>query len=153
MPTRTRERICVSWHLNFVAEINNGVVERSFFSRYEVEPVIHSDNTEKLMRELEKYFKGKKVDFRHVPVKYPTHFCERVLEIVREIPFGKTATYSEVAVKAGTSPRAVGVALKMNPVPVIVPCHRVVSKGGIGGYSEGVEIKKRLLELEGAGVY
>lgn len=81
-------------------------------------------------------------------MEYPSKSSERILKEVRKIPFGKTVTYGDLAKKLRTSPRAVGVALRLNRVPVIIPCHRVVAKGGLGGYSYGVEIKKKLLGLE-----
>ena len=152
MPTQIRERICVDWHLTFIVEINNGIAERSYFSEKKVESIIFSDYSERVMRDLEKYFRGKSVDFDYVLVRYPTHFSEKILKIVRRVPYGKTVTYSDVALKSKTSPRAVGVALRMNLVPVIVPCHRVIAKNGMGGYSGGIEIKRMLLELEGVKV-
>ncbi len=141
--------MCVEWYLNFVAEVGDGVVERSYFTESEVEERIFSEFSEELAKRLKDYFKGKRVDFRDVHVAYPTEFSRKVLEVVRKIPFGEVRSYLEIANKTRTSPRAVGVAMRMNRVPVIVPCHRVVGKDGIGGYSCGIEIKRMLLELEG----
>ncbi len=149
MPTQIRERICVSWHLNFVVDIVDGTAVSSYFSEKYEEPVILSDFSEGLMKRLEDYFRGKPVDFKDVPAVYPTAFSKKVLEFVRHIPYGSVKTYSEIAKTIKSSPRAVGNALRMNRVPVIIPCHRVVSGDGIGGYSEGVELKRMLLELEG----
>jgi len=149
LPTQIPERVCVEWHLNFVAEIRNGVVERSYFTERDVEETIFSEFSEELVKRLRRYFKGREVDFRDVPVTYPTDFSGRVLEIVRGISFGKVRSYFDIANEVKTSPRAVGVAMKMNRVPVIVPCHRVVARNGIGGYSCGVGVKRMLLELEG----
>jgi len=67
---------------------------------------------------------------------------------VRRINYGETQTYGEVARKTGTSPRLVGLALKRNPTPLVIPCHRVVSVSGIGGFSPSVDIKESLLRLE-----
>ena len=149
MQTQTQEKICVNWHLNFVAEIRNGVVERAYFTNSGMEENIISDFSQALKKRLLKYFKGKNTDFDDVTVIYPTEFSMKVLQFVRKIPFGKVLSYSQTAQKVGTSPRAVGVALRANLVPVIVPCHRVIGRNGIGGYSAGTEIKKLLLELEG----
>ncbi|MBE8538647.1 methylated-DNA--[protein]-cysteine S-methyltransferase [Geoglobus acetivorans] len=124
------------------------MVLKACFARECVEESIESEFAENLKRRLERYFKGRAVDFTDVNVLYPTPFSERVLRVVRSIPFGLVESYSSIAEKVGTSPRAVGVALRSNLVPVIVPCHRVVSKAGIGGYSQGESIKKALLELE-----
>ena len=101
-------------------------------------------------RILENYFKGKikEVDF---PVRLEgTEFQKRVWEEVRKIPYGEVRTYGWIAKVVGTSPRAVGMAMKKNPIPIYVPCHRVVSKRGLGGFSSGFEWKVFLLELEGA---
>lgn len=74
-------------------------------------------------------------------------FCT-VYRAVREIPYGKTATYGEIARIADTSPRLVGVAMRRNPTPLVVPCHRVVAQRGIGGFTPDVEIKMALLRME-----
>jgi len=75
-------------------------------------------------------------------------FTKKVLDIVKEIEFGEVLTYGDIAKKLNTSPRAVGMALKRNPLPLIIPCHRVVAKNSLGGYSYGVEKKKFILERE-----
>ena len=80
-----------------------------------------------------------------------TLFEKRVYTVVKKIPSGKVKTYAWVAEKAGRpgAARAVGNALNKNPFPIIVPCHRVVdSKGSIGGYAFGQDLKRRLLEIE-----
>ena len=79
-------------------------------------------------------------------------FRRRALEAARRIPPGETATYGDLAAEAGSprAARAVGSAMATNPIPIVVPCHRVVpSTGGLGNYGGGVEIKALLLDLEG----
>ncbi len=79
-------------------------------------------------------------------------FSEKVLELVSKIPEGKVSTYKQIAQAMGKSGsyRAVGNALRRNPMPIVIPCHRVVkSNGEIGGYSKGKKLKKKLLEDEG----
>jgi methylated-DNA-[protein]-cysteine S-methyltransferase len=75
----------------------------------------------------------------------------RVLETLCEIaPFGRTVTYGELGRRGGVDdPRDVGVMMNRNPIPLVVPCHRVVASDGLGGYGGGLELKRRLLELEG----
>ncbi len=97
---------------------------------------------------LKKYFEGKKVTFNGIRISYPSKPSKRILREVRRIPFGEVRTYGDIAKKLRTSPRAVGMALKSNKIPVIIPCHRVIGKKSLGGYSYGIEIKKKLLELE-----
>ncbi|MGH2712888.1 MAG: methylated-DNA--[protein]-cysteine S-methyltransferase, partial [Thermoleophilaceae bacterium] len=104
-------------------------------------------------RELDEYFEGHRTDF-DLPIDWALTrgFTSKVLQATARIAFGSTSTYAEVASHAG-SPRAVraaGNALGANPLPVVVPCHRVLRTGGaIGGYTGGLERKEYLLRLEG----
>jgi methylated-DNA-[protein]-cysteine S-methyltransferase len=105
-------------------------------------------------RELDEYFNGERREFT-VPLdrSHIGPFCTRVLERTASIPYGEVLAYSEVALEVGAprAARAVGNALGANPIPVIIPCHRVVRTGGaLGGYGGGLERKRLLLELEGA---
>jgi methylated-DNA-[protein]-cysteine S-methyltransferase len=105
-------------------------------------------------RELDEYFEGQRHDF-DVPIdwSYLAGFTREVLRATARIGFGEVSSYAGVAAEAG-SPRAVraaGNALGANPMPVVVPCHRVLRTGGrLGGYTGGVERKEFLLRLEGA---
>ena len=106
-------------------------------------------------RELEEYFEGRRQRFE-LPLDWRlSHpgFYRRVLRATARVPFGEVITYSEAAARAG-SPRAfraAGSALGSNPIPIVVPCHRVVRSGGaIGDYGGGPEMKRFLLDLEGA---
>lgn len=88
-----------------------------------------------------------KLDLRGTP------FQLKVWEAVRKIPYGRTSTYAEIARSVGSprAARAVGAANAANPLPLIIPCHRVVGEGGrLTGYRGGIDLKRRLLELEGA---
>ncbi len=105
-------------------------------------------------RELDEYFAGTRRAF-DTPVDWRlTHgFTRRVLRATARIPYGGASTYREVATRAGSerAVRAAGNALGANPIPIVVPCHRVLRTGGaLGGYGGGVERKRFLLELEGA---
>ena len=104
-------------------------------------------------RWLEQYFAGKQPDPRTIPLAPSgTPFQMRVLEKLREIPYGSVTTYGELARKLGCkSPRAVGNAVGRNPLSILIPCHRVVGKdGSLTGYAGGTERKRFLLELENA---
>jgi methylated-DNA-[protein]-cysteine S-methyltransferase len=106
-------------------------------------------------RELDEYFEGRRDRFE-LPLDWRlSHpgFYRRVLRATARVPFGEVITYGEAAQRAG-SPRAfraAGSALGSNPIPIVVPCHRVVRAGGeIGNYGGGPEMKRFLLQLEGA---
>jgi methylated-DNA-[protein]-cysteine S-methyltransferase len=118
-----------------------------------VKGAIRSDDSfADLLKRLRSYFAGQRVSFPHKLDPSPASaFQRRVWEITRLIPYGETRSYSWVAEQLGKdgAVRAVGRALGKNPLPVIIPCHRVVEKSGrLGGYSGGVERKKELLRLE-----
>lgn len=100
--------------------------------------------------ELERYFRGEMIDFSaDVEISHLSPFEQKVLFETRKIKYGRTITYSELAESIGSrAVRAAGNALSKNPLPIIIPCHRVVAKKDIGGYSGGIHIKTRLLELE-----
>jgi methylated-DNA-[protein]-cysteine S-methyltransferase len=104
-------------------------------------------------RELDEFFAGRREGF-DVPLDWSltTGFTQRVLQATAAIPFGTVSTYREVAEGAGSpkATRAAGNALSSNPIPIIVPCHRVLrTGGGLGGYTGGLDKKERLLALEG----
>ncbi|BEP17695.1 hypothetical protein PYJP_10470 [Pyrofollis japonicus] len=82
--------------------------------------------------------------------KDPHSRREIVYLLTMLVPVGHTVTYSVLAELTGTSPRAIGAYMRANKDIVVVPCHRVVSKTGLGGYSRGLEFKKKLLKIEGA---
>ncbi len=104
-------------------------------------------------RELDEYFSGARRAF-DVPVDWRliSGFARSVLQRTAAIPFGGHSTYGEIAAEAGSprGSRAAGNALGGNPIPIVIPCHRVLRAGGhIGGYTGGVERKRFLLDLEG----
>lgn len=109
---------------------------------------------DRVRRELEEYFDGGRHRFE-VPIDWALvrgGFSTRVLRATARIPFGATRTYADVARRAGSprASRAAGNALGANPIPIVVPCHRVIhADGGLGGYTGGLERKERLLRLEG----
>ena len=122
-----------------------------------VSPRILEDRrgTDRVRRELDAYFEGRLRRFK-VPVDWAfihQGFFRRVLEATARIPFGSVSTYGDVAVRAGSprAARAAGNALHENPVPIVVPCHRVVpASGGVGQYGGDEWRKEWLLRLEGA---
>jgi methylated-DNA-[protein]-cysteine S-methyltransferase len=108
---------------------------------------------ETAVTQLTDYARGERKEF-DLPIDWalvaPDH--RRVLEALCAIaPYGHTVTYGELGAAAGvTDPREIGVHMATNPLPIVVPCHRVVASDGLGGYGGGLALKRRLLELEGA---
>lgn len=101
-------------------------------------------------RQLQAYFDETLQCFDLPLAPSGTPYRHRVWEALRAIPFGQTRSYQAVAQQAGGSARSVGGANAHNPIPIIIPCHRVVATNGIGGYSgcEGLKTKRQLLALE-----
>ena len=110
-------------------------------------------HADRIAGEIQEYFEGRRTDLRDIPVDLSdcTPFERRVYEATRRIPFGKVATYGQVARAIGQpkAQRAVGQALGKNPIGVVIPCHRVVAADGLGGFTGGLEHKKKLLRHEG----
>jgi methylated-DNA-[protein]-cysteine S-methyltransferase len=103
-------------------------------------------------RQLAAYFDGRLRDFDLPLAPAGTAFEGRVWTAMQAIPYGETRCYGDLAGATGSAPRAVGRACGKNPIPIVIPCHRVLAKGGLGGYSGegGLATKQRLLALEGA---
>ncbi len=103
-------------------------------------------------KELSEYFEQGRIDFTFkTAFMEGTEFEKEVWEALQEIPYGETRTYKWIADRIGKphASRAVGNALGKNPLPIVFPCHRIIeSDGSIGGYTPGVDIKRRLLEIE-----
>jgi len=99
---------------------------------------------------VRQYCAGRMVDLLmfDTPSLHGDEIYPAIYRAVRNIPYGSTVTYGEIAHQAKTSPRVVGQAMARNPAPLVIPCHRVVAVNGIGGFSPSVEIKKELLAME-----
>nr|WP_244531537.1 methylated-DNA--[protein]-cysteine S-methyltransferase [Halogranum amylolyticum] len=102
-----------------------------------------------LRPQLVAYGRGDRREF-DVSISYPEGLVGDVMQLMAAIPYGETRTYGDLAVDLETSAQAVGQACGSNPVPVVVPCHRVVAADGLGGFSAagGTALKRRLLGLE-----
>jgi methylated-DNA-[protein]-cysteine S-methyltransferase len=115
------------------------------------------DDTELLCKaeaQFAEYFAGRRRHFDLPLGDAPTAFQARVRKAMQEIPYGQTRSYGELAHSAGGAPRAIGQACGANPLPLVVPCHRVVASNGLGGYSggKGLATKRLLLALEGTAI-
>ena len=119
-------------------------------------PCMEDGETEVLVEaaaQINEYLSGSRRAF-DLPLRYGgSDFRVSVLEAIRDIPYGETRTYAEIAGAVGSprAYRAVGTACGENPLPILIPCHRVLpSTGGVGSYTGGSTLKKRLLDLERA---
>jgi len=119
---------------------------------YELEEV--PDSFEKIKKDVINYFSGKKIEFESaIDLSKYTPFQSAVFTAARSIPYGNTRSYRWIAKKIGNPKgvRAVGQALKINKIPLVIPCHRIIEDSGkLGGFSLGIKWKARLLQLEGA---
>jgi methylated-DNA-[protein]-cysteine S-methyltransferase len=117
--------------------------------------VEHPKKLDPIRRQFDEYFEGHRTSFDvTVDFQLSHGFRRTVLETLHaEIPFGQVTSYGELAARVGhpRASRAVGTAMATNPVPIVVPCHRVLRAGGaLGGYGGGLDMKLHLLRLEGA---
>lgn len=127
--------------INFIIETQKKILD----------PKIKINNL--VVQQLNSYFKNPRFKF-NIPLKIEgTNFQKKVWQVLMKIPAGKTITYGDLAKQLKTAPRAIGGACKANPIPIIIPCHRVVAKQGLGGYAgkrlgNFFAIKQWLLEHE-----
>ncbi|HKI04387.1 MAG TPA: methylated-DNA--[protein]-cysteine S-methyltransferase [Thermoanaerobaculia bacterium] len=117
-----------------------------------IEVIEDAVRTAEVRRQLEEYFAGERQEFDLELIPEGTPFERTVWEELRKIPFGETRSYGEIAHALGRpgAARAVGRANGANPIPIVVPCHRVIgADGSLTGFGGGLDAKSRLLELEG----
>ncbi len=119
---------------------------------YNIKPVKDNTAFSEFARLLKRYLNGERLEIE-IPLDMKgTDFEKRVWKTLLKIPYGRTKSYGEIAreIDLPKGARAVGNACGKNPIPIIIPCHRVVAgNSGLGGYSGGIGIKKRLLRIEG----
>ncbi|MGA9400870.1 methylated-DNA--[protein]-cysteine S-methyltransferase [Haladaptatus sp.] len=116
------------------------------------ESLVAADDAE-IREQVDEYTTGEREEF-DIDVDYPDSFTGQVMAAMAGVPRGETRTYGEIAGQLDTAAVAVGQACGRNPVPLVVPCHRIVGADGLGGFSGGHDnrlgLKERLLELESA---
>ena len=129
---------------------NGTAVTRIEFGRH-TDRSPQSNMERRVNDELQEYFDGQRKDFTFPIEAEGSEFNRRVWERVAHIPYGHTVTYGEIAREFGNvgAARAVGTANGRNPIPIVIPCHRVVAAGGkLGGFGGGLPLKRKLLDLE-----
>lgn len=145
----------------FIAYSNLGLCkisindEKEFFEWiyqfYRNEKNIKDSSKTKVIEQLRQYFNRELKYFNCICDLKGTEFQKKVWLELTKIPYGKTKSYKEIAIAIGNKEacRAIGIACNKNPIPIIIPCHRVIgSNGKLIGYAHGIEIKKKLLDLE-----
>lgn len=140
-------------HLEFTDEETQA--DGSYIAEAQACPCVDGEDERVAMealRQLGQYFKGERRDFDLPLCPLGTDFQRKAWRILQQIPYGETISYGEESRRIGRpkAARAVGGANHRNPLPILIPCHRVVAAHGLGGYGGGVERKKYLLRLEGA---
>jgi len=132
----------------------NGFITNLFFET-DIIPqnveIIETELIKEAFQQLENYFSGELKEFSLPLVTCGTDFMLKTWQALRDIPYGETASYKDIAIKIGNSKavRAVGMANNRNPIPIFIPCHRVIGANGkMVGYGGGLEIKEKLLILE-----
>jgi len=137
----------------FIAE-DNGAICNIFFKNDKIPTDYETRETplnKKAAKQLDEYFNGKRKVFDLPLALDGTDFQIKVWNALQTIRYGKTISYGQLAAMTGNpkASRAVGMANNRNPIPIIVPCHRVIgSNGSLTGYAGGLELKQKLLELE-----
>ncbi len=135
----------------YIVEENEKIIEIRYENEKEEVLEKNTKILEKAVQELEEYFKGKRKEF-DIPLNPKgTEFMKKVWKELQKIPYGKTTSYGKIAEKIGNpkASRAVGMANHNNPIPIIIPCHRVIGKNNkMVGYALGIDKKEYLLNLE-----
>ncbi len=116
----------------------------------ELDSNLISETDNEVQRQIEEYLNGDRKEFE-LKKTFPSNFTGLVMKEMEKIPYGETKSYGTIADQIDSSPIAVGQACGRNPLPIIIPCHRVTSKNGIGGYAFGIALKKYLIQLEKSG--
>lgn len=142
------EQVCV---IHKVDSMDGAVDLQQVTSEDAGQPQRDLDVLESAYRQLEEYFAGVREVFSFAMNPQGTEFQRKVWNALREIPYGETRSYKEIAIAIGNPKacRAVGMANNANPIIIAIPCHRVIGASGkLVGYARGLEMKKHLLELE-----
>lgn len=140
-------------NLTLVFDENQNLLELHLSGKSEYAPYPLPEHWQ---QKLDDYFAGHLQDFKQEISRNGTAYQQKVWQAIAAIPYGCVATYQDIARQIGSHPRAVGAACGKNPLALVIPCHRVVAKHGLGGFSSGedeaLNIKRWLLKHEGVTV-
>ena len=144
--------ITITEEKGFIMSLMFGKPRIKHVSQVSLDKNFFSDAIAKAFSQLDEYFEGKRQEVNLPLNPKGTPFQQKVWSALLSIPYGETRSYKDIAIQIGqpNAQRAVGMANHENPIPILIPCHRVISAdGSIGGYSEGLDIKTKLLQIEG----
>ena len=143
--------ITITEQKGFITSLLFGECKTQYFqTKYDKN--IFSETIEQAFSQLDEYLNGERKEFDLPLNPKGTHFQQKVWGALLSIPYGETRSYKDISVQVGKpdASRAVGMANHENPIPIFIPCHRVISSdGSLGGYSGGLDIKTNLLQIEG----
>jgi O-6-methylguanine DNA methyltransferase len=144
---KNEEGVC---RINF--DNNAGRLQADLKADFKEEAEYNPEKLKKEVKQILEYFDGKRKLFTFPVSLKGTYFQKSVWKAIAGIDYGKTLAYSEIAfnINHPYAVRAVGNACGKNPVPIVIPCHRVTAKGGLGGFGGKIELKKIMLDLEKA---
>jgi len=121
---------------------------RAFNARIEIDEGLIAESEKEIRRQTNQYLEGEREAF-DLTISFPNSFTGKVMKEMSRIPYGQTKSYGDIAEKLDSAAIAVGQTCGRNPLPTIIPCHRVVGKDSLGGYSLGLGLKRKFLNLEG----
>lgn len=121
---------------------------KAFDAEIEIDESLINNQEKEIRKQIQEYWEKERESFE-LSISFPDSFTGEVMREMANIPYGETVSYGEIAQNIDSSPVAVGQACGRNPIPIIVPCHRVIGKNSLRGYSLGLELKKKLLNFEG----
>jgi len=148
--------ITLGYTKDFLVNISFGSRLDDSITKFESFRTLKKDNSKnEFWKEIEEYLSNKRKIFEVKYKLYGSKFCTSVWEELAKVEYGELKTYKDIAVNIGGKryARAVGLANGKNPLPIVIPCHRIIkSDGSLGGYSSGIQTKMKLLEIEGINV-
>lgn len=120
---------------------------KAFNTKTEIDEALISEPEREIRKQVEEFLNCKQKAF-DLSISFPDSFTGEAMREISRIPYGEKNSYGEIAARLDSAAIAVGQACGRNPVPLIVPCHRVVGKDSLGGYSGSLKLKRKLLEME-----
>ena len=125
------------------------MIVKGLDAEFVIDESLIEESEKEVRRQAEEFLEGQRESF-NLNFSFPSGGLGFVLRKINKVPYGDTRTYSDIADETNSAAISIGQYCGKNPLPLIIPCHRVVGKNDLGGYKSGKDVKKRLLKLEGA---